>query len=501
MRPALNRPARALLTSLPAVLGGLLFPLAFSPFDQPVLAPIALGLLFTVWLGATPGQAFRRGYLFGLGQYGVGTGWIYISLHDYGGASAWEASGLTALFTLCMAWYPGLAGWLAVRFFRGSEGFRLMAVFPAVWMLIEWFRGWFLTGFTWLQVGYSQTDTLLAAIAPVLGSYGVGWVAALLAGMAFALPRLHRFGRKAVFAGLILVMLASHGLNQLRWAEPAGLPFQATLLQGNIPQDAKWQPEFQQATLLRYVRMTRDHWDSRLIIWPETAIPAFYHQVRESFLNPLQTEARQHGSDLLIGAPYLDESTRQYYNALINLGQTPGFYFKRHLVPFGEYLPLRPVLGFILDMLDIPLSDFAAGATGQPTLQAAGHPLVASICYEDIFGQESLDGLPEARYLVNVTNDAWFGDSLAPHQHVQMARMRALETARYLLRATNTGVSAVIGPDGRIKAQAPLFQVSETTGTVQPLSGTTPYVRWRDYAFLTVLGLVLLAGIRRKRRP
>jgi len=476
-----------------AALGGLLFPLAFAPFDQPALAPVALGLLFAAWLKATPGQAFRCGYLFGLGQYGLGTGWIYISLHDYGGASGWEATGLTALFALCMALYPGLAGWLAVRGFRGSSGLRLMAVFPAVWMLVEWFRGWFLTGFTWLQVGYSQTDTLLAAIAPVLGSYGVGWVTALLAGMAFALPHLHGHGRKRVFASLLLILLASHGLNRMDWAEPDGTPFRATLIQGNVPQDAKWQPEFLQNTLLRYARMTREHWDSRLIVWPETAIPAFYHQVREAFLDPLETEARRHGSDLLIGTPYLDPATRQYYNALVTLGQTPGFYFKRHLVPFGEYLPLRPLLGFILDMLDIPLSDFAVGATGQAPLQAAGYPLVASICYEDIFGQESLDGLPAARYLVNVTNDAWFGDSLAPHQHVQMARMRALETARYLLRATNTGVSAVIGPDGRIRARAPLFQISQTTAMIQPLTGITPYVRWGDYAFLTLLGLVLLA--------
>ncbi|MEY4194564.1 MAG: hypothetical protein RLZZ226_932 [Pseudomonadota bacterium] len=483
-----------LMVDLLAVLGGLLFPLAFAPFNQPVMAPVALGLLFTTWLRATPGQAFRRGYWFGLGQYGFGTGWIYVSMHDYGGASVWEAGGLTALFALCLALYAGLAGWTAVRFFRGTAPLRLIAIFPAVWILVEWLRGWFLTGFTWLQAGYSQTDTLLAHIAPILGSYGVGWVTALLAGLAFALPQLGRTGRRMVLVSLILLLSASYGLSQIQWAEPDGEPFRVTLLQGNIPQDAKWQPEFQQATLLRYIRMTRDHWDSRLIIWPETAVPAFYHQVRETVLTPLESEARQHGTDLLIGVPYLDQTTQQYYNALINLGQTPGLYFKRHLVPFGEFLPLRSLLGFVLDILDIPLADFSPGQTRQPSLQAAGHSLAASICYEDIFGQESLEGLPQARYLVNVTNDAWFGDSMAPHQHVQMARMRAIETARYLLRATNTGVSALIGPNGRVEARAPLFEVSETSGTVWPLSGTTLYVRWGDVPIIGLMLLILLGA-------
>ncbi|MGI9213108.1 MAG: apolipoprotein N-acyltransferase [Methylococcaceae bacterium] len=480
------------MAELWAMLGGLLLPLAFSPFDMPVLVPIALGLLFMSWINATPLQALRRGYWFGLGQYGFGISWIYVSMHDYGGASVFEATGLTALFAVCMAWYPALAGWLAVRFFRGSAGFRLIAVYPAVWMLIEWIRGWFLTGFTWLQVGYSQTDTLLSHVAPLLGSYGVGWITALLAGLAFSLAWLSRSGRKTALAGLVLILVVSQGLGLVRWSQPEGEPFTATLLQGNIPQDAKWQPEFQQATLLRYLNLTRKHWQSRLIIWPETAVPAFYHQVRQTYLTPLETEARQHGTDLLIGVPYLDESTHQYYNALVNLGQTPGVYLKRHLVPFGEFLPLRSVLGAVLNILDIPLTDFTAGSPQQPLLQAAGHPLTASICYEDIFGQESLLGLPEARYLVNVTNDAWFGDSMAPHQHAQMARMRAIETSRYLLRATNTGLSVLVGPDGRIQTQGPLFQTTEVTGLIQPLSGATPYVLWGDGVFVMVILITLI---------
>jgi apolipoprotein N-acyltransferase len=475
-----------------AVLGGLLLPLAFAPFDYPFLAILSLGLLFLSWLNASPRRAFLRGYGFGLGQYGFGVSWVYVSMHDYGGASAPEAVGLTSLFTLFLALYPAAAGWLAVRLGSGSRITRLVLVFPAVWILVEWFRGWFLTGFTWLQIGYSQVETPLANLGPVLGVYGVGWAVGLLAGLALAAVSPIRRQRVSVAVAMAGVVGLTAALGGVAWTHPAGQPFKAALLQGNIAQDIKWQPEFQRQTLQTYVAMTRQQWDARLVVWPETAIPAFYHQVRDTFLPDLEAEARQHGTDLLIGVPFYDRAEDRYYNAVVGMGQAQGVYFKRHLVPFGEYLPLRPLLGFVLDILEIPLSDFAAGNGAQPPLKAAGYPLAPSICYEDIFGQESLAGLPAAAYLVNLTNDAWFGASIAPHQHVQMARMRALETGRYMLRATNTGVTAIISPNGRIVAAAPLFERTSVAGAVTPMQGSTPYIVWGDWP--VVIGLALLVG-------
>jgi apolipoprotein N-acyltransferase len=475
-----------------ALLGGLLLPLAFAPFGIPFLAVIALALLFAAWSDATPGRAFRRGYLFGLGQFGLGVSWVYVSMHDYGGAGVLEAGGLTALFTAFLALYPGLAGWLSVRFFPGSPAFRAIAVFPAVWTLVDWFRGWFLSGFPWLQIGYSQTDTPLSGLAPVFGIHGVGWALALLAGLLLVAPRWTGGRRRLALLGVLGVVGLAAGLSQITWTRPAGEPFKVALLQGNIPQDMKWQPEFQRATLQMYTEMTREHWDSKLIIWPETAVPAFYQQVRDSFLADLEKEAKSHGTDLLVGVPYYNQAEDRYYNAVAALGRTPGFYFKRHLVPFGEFLPLRPILGWVLEILQIPLADFASGNGGQPPLVAAGYPLSASICYEDIFGSEALAALPQAAYLVNVTNDAWFGDSIAPHQHVQMARMRALETGRWMLRATNTGVTAIITPEGVISARAPLFQKAWLSGTVTPMQGSTPYVLWGDGPI--IVGVMLLLG-------
>ncbi len=477
-----------------ALLGGAILPLAFAPFDLAPLALLSLVLLFYSWQGAGPWKSFQRGYLFGLAQFGVGVSWVYISLHDYGGASPVAAVALTCALVAFLALYPALAGAVSARFFRTNPILRLIVAYPALWTLTEWVRGWFISGFPWLNVGYSQLDTPLAGFAPLLGVYGVGWLAALTAGLIlglFYLPWL-----KATGAGIVVAALWAGGawLNQVEWSSPAGKPFKVTLLQGNIPQEIKWEPQHQRETLKLYIAMTRQHWDSDLVVWPETAVPAFYHQVEESFLLPLQEEAKNSGTDLLIGAPLLEQPGTRYYNALISLGQTPGVYRKRHLVPFGEYLPLQPLSSFILDILQIPLADFSAGTDQQPLLKAAGFPLVASICYEDAFGEEALTGMPDGAYLVNVTNDAWFADSIGPLQHFQMARMRALELRRYMLRATNTGVTGIISPFGDVVARAPQFERTTITGEIVPMRGSTPYSRYGNRPLVSGLLIVLVVA-------
>ncbi|MFM8330159.1 MAG: apolipoprotein N-acyltransferase [Candidatus Methylumidiphilus sp.] len=493
---------RLLIPNLLALLGGLLLPLAFSPFDWAWLAPVCLCLLFASWLHATPLQAFARGYGFGLGQFGFGVSWVYLSMHNYGGASPLEAGGLTVLMTLYLALYPALAGWLAARLF-GSAGKhrKLLLAFPACWVLAEWLRGWFFLDFSWLQLGSSQVGTVLGlGLAPLLGVYGVSFAVALLAGLGLSALDRDDWPRRGAMVAIGLLIVACAGLDQIEWTQPAGAPFKAALLQGNIAQGQKWRPEFQRATLNLYAEMSRQHWDAKLIVWPETAVPAFYHQVKDTWLADLRAEAAPHGADLIIGMPWVDMDTRQYYNAMVSVAAKPETYLKRHLVPFGEYLPFRPAFGWILDILEIPLSDFASGAAGQPPMHAAGYPLAASICYEDTLGHEARDALPQAAYLVNVTNDAWFGDSIAPHQHVQMARMRAVEAGRWLLRSTNSGITAAISPEGEIVGQAPLFQQAAVVAVITPMSGATPYVWWGDWAIIGVLaGLLVLLKIRPSR--
>ncbi len=469
---------------------GGLAPLAFAPFQQSWLAPLALAVPFHLWLHArSVGEAARDGFLFGLGLFGFGVWWVFVSMNTYTGAGAAVASALTLLFVIVLALFPLLAGALS-RWLADAESppWRPVLIYPAAWVALEWLRGWIFTGFPWLQLGYSQTAAPLAGYLPLFGVLGASWIVALVAIVLVQLLERRPVNRWVAVA--VMLWLAGAGLRQIDWSEPAGPPLKVSLLQGNIPQEMKWRPESRRQIVATYVEMTRRHWNADLIVWPETAIPYFYHQAKAGLIDPLQREAQRHGTDLLIGIPVKDRQGR-YYNALVSLGKTPGMYFKRHLVPFGEYLPLRPLLGFFLDLIQFPMSDFTPGGDDQPPLRAAGHPLAPTICYEDAFARDTLRFLPRAAYIVNVSNDAWFGNTIAPAQHLQMAQARALEAGRYLLRATNTGLTAVIGPDGRIRAQAVPFIRTSLTETFVPLQGATPYVRWHDWPLmLTCLGLI-----------
>ncbi len=477
-------------------------PLGFAPFGWYPLPVLALAGLALLLAGQPPRRAGLYGWLFGLGQFGVGVYWVYISIYLYGGDAGLALSLLvTALFVAALALYPALFAWLAARVGDAPRPAFFLLLFPALWTLVEWLRGWLFTGFPWLDLGYSQIDSPLAGLAPVAGVYAVGWAAALAAGLLAWAARGGGRARGLALAGLLVLALGGRELGQQHWTRPAGAPLQATLVQGNIAQDLKWKPDQQQATLDRYVELTERHPDSRVVVWPETAIPAFYDQVEADFLTPLREKMAARGSWLLTGIPVLDRAHGwRYYNAVISLNQPDHFYYKVHLVPFGEYLPLRDWLARVLDFLPVPEADFSAGDIDQPLLQAAGYPVGASICYEIAFGDLLRHALPEAAWLVNVSNDAWFGDSLAPHQHLEMARMRARETERYLLRATNTGISAIIDDRGRIVERSPQFEAATVTADIVPRAGATPYVRWGNTPAVAVSVLLFLAGAVLARR-
>lgn len=463
-----------------AALAGILFTLAFSPFDYPYLAPLALSLLFASWQNTTPRRALLRGYLFGLGSFGLGVSWVYISIHDFGGAN-WLSSGLlTVLFFGFWALFPALAGYFSVKILTGNRTLISVWVMPVVWLLIEYFRGnCLLNGFPWLQSAYSQLETPLAGYIPIIGVYGTGFLVALTASSVAFIFQTRKHG--LLLTAFIITLWATGSILQtVKWTHAIGKPVQVSLIQGNITQDQKWRPENKLKTLQLYKELTEAHWDSAVIIWPETSIPAYLSEVNDWFLQPLSNAAQLHNTDLIVSLPVHDNATDEKYNAVMTLGKETGLYRKKHLLPFGEYLPWQPVSGFILNSLAIKLGNFTPGRIDQPLLKAGGYSFITSICYEDAFGDAGLTGLPAAAYLVNVTNDGWFGNSIEPHQHLQMARMRAMETGRYMLRATNTGVTAVIAPDGRIISQAPLFTATVLTETITPMGGMTPYAIWGD---------------------
>ncbi len=479
------------------LLAGAITAFSFSPFDVFFIPYLTFAFLFQHWLGKSPRYAFISAYLFGLGFFGLGLGWLYISIHLFGGVGLSIAILLTILLVLFLALYPGLCGYLSQRFFPTGRVISLLISMPACWALTEWLRSWVFTGFPWLSIGYSQTDTPLAAYASLGGVFLVSWLTLMLAACVALMYQGQGRERAISVVTAIVLLLAGMVLQQHSWTAVKDDDIKVALIQGAIPQRLKWLPEYRQDSLAWYLSLTEPHWGSDIIIWPETAIPAYYHQALP-FLDQLQAVARHHNSTVLTGLPIQNQATGEYYNSIVLLGQSRQQYHKRHLVPFGEYVPLPFLLDSILHAMQIPISNFTPGDShSKPVLKAGSITLGLSICYEGIFGNEIIRALPEAELLVNVSNDAWFGNSAAPHQHLQMARMRSMETGRYMLRATNTGISAIFDEKGQVISQSEQFRATSNSATVKTFTGDTPYSRWGNYPLVFCLfgvlaGLVLL---------
>ncbi len=480
------------------LLGGLAA-LAFAPVGWFLLIFLSLAGLLHLIDRASPRRALALGWLFGLGLFGVGVSWVYTSLHVYGGMPSWLAAFAVFLFCGILALFPAAAAWATVRY-SGPGLFRLLLAFPLMWTGVEWVRGWLFTGFPWLAAGYAQVpDGPLAGYAPIAGVYGVSWLTAICAGALVWLLRSAWLPGKWLAPLSLLVVLAGagEGLKQVEWTRPTGGPVAVALVQGNVPQEMKWRPEQAAQTLADYAEHVRSS-RARLIVLPETAFPVFYRDLRPSYLAELRELANERGADILAGVPTGDLAGA-YYNSVVSIGAAPEqFYHKHHLVAFGEFIP--PGFGWIVKVLHIPLSDFARGGREQPPMNVAGQKVAVNICYEDVFGEEIIRPLPAATLLVNVTNDAWFGESFAGWQHAQMSQMRALEAGRYMLRATNTGVTAIIDQKGRVVSALPEFVTATLTGEAQGFEGMTPYARWGN-APVVLLLMGLLAVVALRQRP
>ena len=475
---------------------GILTVAGFAPFNLYPLSILGLTLLFWQWHAATSARAaFLSSFVFGLGFFGTGVSWIYISLHQYGGMATSLAGLATLLFCALLALFPASAGALFVHL-RQRKG-ALLWLAPALWMLQEWGRGWIFTGFPWLAIGYAHVPHgPLAAYAPVIGVYGLSYLSALLASLIVwsFIQRRSRTSLLGGLGGIALILMVGYGLHRQTWTTPTGHNSSVALVQGNIAQEMKWQPEKTAATLALYARLVASH-PAQLIVLPETALPVFQDELPEAYRAGLVQIGRQNGGDILAGLP-TGSLRSAYYNSVLSFGTAPTqAYHKFHLVPFGEYIPLKSMWGWVIEILHIPLSDFARGSTIQRPLQVGGQSVAMNICYEDVFGEEIIRQLPAASVLVNASNIAWFGDSLALWQHAQISQMRALETGRMMLRATNTGLTALIDAKGEMLAHLPPFTTGVLQGTVIGYTGSTPYVRWGNWPVLVIGWLSLALAI------
>ena len=462
---------------------------AFAPYEISIIPFITLAFLFRTWRVNGRKQAFITGYLFGLGLFGVGVNWLHISINLFSGVSLAGAYLLTFILVAYLALFPALTGLLGKCRSVRSDAVFFLVVMPSLWALGEWVRSLVLTGFPWLSMGYSQTTGMLSGYGSILGVFGISFIVAFLAG---AVVLLVEETRKLILAVTVLVIFAGGWqLRQHQWSEKTNTEIGVALVQGAVPQEIKWLPEHRKTSLERYREITEPFWGHDLIIWPETAIPGFPDDVSD-YIDKLERTASQHRSIVLAGLPTRDPDSGALFNSMVLLGGIQQVYNKRHLVPFGEYMPLRWLLEWPLNVLQIPISDFTPGSVNDsPLFHAGGYAMGLSLCYEVIFGSEIIKALPEAGVLVNASNDAWFGDSASPHQHLQMAQMRAIETGRYLLRATNTGISAIIDEKGNIVGKTGQFEPDAVAANVPLFTGSTPYVLAGDKP-VVILSLVLL---------
>jgi apolipoprotein N-acyltransferase len=483
-----------------ALFSGAALTLAFAPFSIFPLAIISPAVLLCLWLNVTPRRAMLRGFLYGLGLFGTGVSWVFISIHTYGDAPIWLATLITCGFVAMLALFPALNGYLFNALFPKNTTTKQLCAFPALWVLFEWIRSWIFTGFPWLFLGYSQINSPLKGYAPLFSVYGVSLAVLLTSAL---LVNIFYNDRKYLFRNLILIIgiwFISFGSSLIPWTKPTGQPLKISLIQGNIPQNLKWTWEELTPTLQSYQQMTEKNWASNIIIWPEAAVPIPLHDALD-YLRTLHLEAKKHNTALITGIPIENQQKNGYYNAVLTIGNGFGFYFKQHLVPFGEFTPLPKFIGRFLDQFHIPLPNTVANTTQPGPILAHGLKIATFICYEIAFPELVLNDDGKIDMLLTVSNDAWFGRSIALAQHLEMAQMRSLEMGRPAAFVSNTGITAFILPDGKIQSRAPIEQAYVLTDMVQKTTGKTP---WQyigiDPILIILASLLMTAAIAQKKQ-
>lgn len=480
------------------LLAGAATVLCYAPFGLFWLFPLCWGVLYASLRNPElrVGRGMWLGYLWAWGALFAGLCWLVVALHRYGGMSGPLSVFLILLFCAALALYATLMSGLFV-WLRRRNGWGNALLASACWSTGELLRGELFPSFPWLAVGYTQTPpSPLAGWAPVLGSYGVGFLL-VLASCLLVEAWLNPVLRRRALACVAVLLAAGGALRLVQWTSPAGAPVKVALIQTNIAQDEKWQP----ALIMKWLQLNLDllrKYPAQVMVLPETSLPVLERQLPEGYMDAVAQAARAAGGDAVIGV-FTEDAAGHIYNSSVTRGVSPvQHYSKNHLVPFGEFAP--PMFGWFYKLAHIPMADQTPGGANQPPLQLGGHKIAMNICYEDVFGEELLHALPEAGLMLNVSNLAWYGDSHAQPQHLQMSRMRALETGRPQLRATNTGMTAIVQPDGSVAQVLPPFTQGAIVAEVRAYQGLTPFIRFADWPVKLACAVLLAWGVFGRRR-
>lgn len=493
---------KLLLIDLAAIFFGALLTTAFAPYSIFPFAIIALSGLIGLLINASPKRSFWLGFLFGIGAFATGIYWIYISIHFMGEVPVLLAGAATAILVMVLAMFPAVTCYLTNKYFANNISTKIIFAFPALWVFSEWARSWLFDGFPWLFVGYSQINSPLREFAPYLSVYGVSLAAVLTSGLIVnsALYFKQKKYRQAYLSLFVISMIWIGGamLNLVHWTKPNGKPIAVSLVQGNIPQEVKWVPEHIQLSFDRYADLTKSLWqENHIIVWPESAIPMSL-QDSARFIEDMNDKATTSKSHLILGIPI--QTKGGYFNAVVTLGKDKHSYLKRRLVPFGEYVPLQNVLTRLFQLLNIPISNLIPGQLDQKPIVINNVKILTSVCFEIAFPELTYTRDENVGLLLTVTNDAWFGHSSAQAQHLEMARMRALELMRPVLFASNDGITAIIDPTGDVQSALPTHETGVLNGTIQPMQGLTPWMQYGIDGVLIVLVTFLISAWRSNRR-
>lgn len=497
---------RGLIIVLSLFLGAIAV-LGLSPWSYWPFQILSFILIFLMVLKTEKARnSALIGWAYGVGWSLCTVHWLYVSMHFHGGLAPWMAALAVLLMALVLGAFSALAFGLAAKLrarWQLSSATAAVFLLPACWALSEWLRGWVLTGLPWGASGYAHVESPLAGFAPILGVYGTGWLAALVAGCVLAVFVSNK-KKYAVLSGVFLIALLCAGqtLKGVSWTQKHGEPIRVRLLQTNIPQEAKFSSHEMNAMLdLNKQMLTENAAD--LIATPETAIPVFLQQLPLNYLADIDAYAKKTSSHLLVGAPLYD-GPKQYTNSVIGFASAslPIYrYDKHHLVPFGEFAPWGT--RWFVNMMHIPLGEFKRGKDVQAPFAVKDQFILPNICYEDLFGEEiahqikasAKAGNAQPTILLNMSNIAWFGDTIALPQHLQISQMRALEMGRPMLRSTNTGMTAVINQHGEVISQLPAYTRGTLQASVQGYRGLTPYVRFGNILLLILIAASLAGGL------
>ncbi|MCD6055168.1 MAG: lnt [Gammaproteobacteria bacterium] len=485
---------RSFFTLTSSLLAGTILTLSFAPFYLWFLAPLSIACLFALWLTAKPWQAALRGFCFGIGFFGTAVSWVFVSIHHYGNTNAFIAIVITSAFVLLLSLAPAITAYLTIRYFPRLERLGSLLTLPGLWTLSECVRSYLFTGFPWVLLGQSQVNSPLRGFFPLMGIYGVSFLTAFIGTSLFLLfYKRSRAAKMLLLFAVLSIMLAGYALSLIQWTKSSDSPLSVSLIQGNVAQEDKWKPEQVERIINDYQRLSSPLWiSSDLLIWPENAVPVLDIDAKP-LLQRLQQRAIDSHNTLILGLPIAKED--QYYNGAIALNTEQRIYLKRHLVPFGEYLPLEKYLRGLIGFFSIPMSDLSAGEKEQAPIIVNKSRLSLFICYEIAYAQLVRNAVKGSNLIVELSDDSWFGRSIANSQQLQISQVRALETGRYVLSATNNGKTAIIDNQGKIIAAVPAYETAILQGHIQPMKGYTPWLiigLWPIVVFCLLCLLIVL---------